>query len=592
MIDITINNRKLSVPEGTTILDAAKTAGIEIPTLCYYPGQIIKANCRVCVVEVDGYRTLPSSCSTQVAQGMVIRTNTANVLEARKVNIELLLANHNSDCTSCTRNLNCELQKVSNQAGITKNRFASVLEEQEIDSSSPSIVRDPNKCIRCGRCVEVCRDVQGLNIIDETGRSDELEIAPAFGKFLNDSACIACGQCSVVCPVAAIYEKDEINNVWEAINDPSKRVAVQTAPAVRVAIGEEFGLAPGTPVTGKMAAALRSLGFDDIFDTNFTADLTIMEEGTEFLTRVKNALTGVGATLPMITSCSPGWINFIEINYPDLLDNLSTCKSPHEMLGALIKTYYAKKINVKPEDIYVVSIMPCTAKKFEAKRPELSVDGIHPDVDAVLTTRELGRMIKQAGIDFVNLPDEDFDNPLGLSTGAADIFGVTGGVMEAALRTVYELVTGRELPFDGLHVTPIVGLEGIKEATIKIENPVEAYKFLDGVEVKVAVASSTKNAKVLMEQIAAGTSPYHFIEIMGCLGGCITGGGQPRSKDPDVRIKRLGGMYSVDEAKVLRKSHENPYVTSLYKDFLGTPNGHLSHELLHTHYKSRAAVCK
>lgn len=590
MIELTINNRKVSVPEGTTILDAAKTIGITIPTLCYFPNQTAKANCRVCVVEVEGYRTLQASCSTPVAPGMVVKTNSAKAQEARKVNIELILANHDANCLECSRNLNCELQKVANQAGITVNPFESVLVMQEIDNSSAAIVRNPNKCIKCGRCIEVCRDVQGLNIIDDAGRSADMAIVPSFGKYLSDSNCVACGQCAVVCPVAAITEKDEIGNVWDALNDPSKRVIVQTAPAVRVALGEEFGLAPGTPVTGKMAASLRALGFDDIFDTNFAADLTIMEEGTEFLTRVKNALTGGKATLPMITSCSPGWINFVEINYPELLEHLSTCKSPHQMLGALIKTYYADKVKVKPEDIYVVSVMPCTAKKHESKRPELSIDGIHPDVDAVLTTRELARMIKQAGVDFINLPDEEFDNPLGLSTGAADIFGVTGGVMEAALRTVYEIVTGRALPFDGLHVTPIVGLEGIKEATIKIENPVADYAFLDGVEVKVAVASSTKNAKVLMDQIAAGTSPYHFIEIMGCLGGCITGGGQPRSADPDVRIKRLGGMYSVDEAKVLRKSHDNPYINSIYEEYLGVPNGHLSHELLHTHYTKRGKV--
>ena len=398
--------------------------------------------------------------------------------------------------------------------------------------------------------------------------------------------CAFCGQCTVVCPVGALKETDSIQAVWDAINDKNKRVIVQTAPAIRVAIGEEFGNEPGARVTGKLAAALRRLGFDDIFDTNFTADLTILEEGTEFLSRVKSALTGGEAVLPMITSCSPGWIKYVEHTYPDSLDHLSTCKSPHTMLGALAKSYYAGKIKREPKDIFVVSIMPCTAKKSEIVRPEMQNDGL-PNVDAVLTTRELANMIKEMGIDFNNLPDEEFDNPLGMSTGAADIFGLTGGVMEAALRTVYEVVTGRELPFDGLHVTPIVGLDQVKEAAVTITNPVEDYRFLDGVTVRVAVTSGLAGANKLMKQVADGTSPYHFIEVMGCPSGCIMGGGQPRSDDPDVRTKRLKGLYTEDEAKVMRKSHENPFVTQLYADYLEHPNGHKSHELLHTHYVRR-----
>jgi len=403
---------------------------------------------------------------------------------------------------------------------------------------------------------------------------------------LGSVNCAFCGQCTVVCPVGALKETDAVQRVWDAINDKTKRVVVQTAPAVRVAIGEEFGYEPGARVTGKLAAALHALGFDDVFDTNFTADLTILEEGTEFLTRVKNALTGEGATLPMITSCSPGWIKFIEHSYPDRLNHLSTCKSPHTMLGALVKSYYAEKIRVHPENIFVVSVMPCTAKKFEIARAEMKNNGL-ANVDAVLTTRELATMIKEMGLDFANLKDREYDNPLGVSTGAADIFGLTGGVMEAALRTVYEVVTGRELPFEDLHVAPLVGFDRVKEAAITITDPKEAYQFLKDVTVKVAVTSGLKGANQLMAQIAKGESPYHFIEVMGCPGGCIMGGGQPRSEDPDIKNKRLGGLYDEDEDKTLRKSHENPFIISLYKDYLGQPSGHKSHELLHTSYVRR-----
>jgi len=403
---------------------------------------------------------------------------------------------------------------------------------------------------------------------------------------LDSVNCTYCGQCTVVCPVGALKETDAIERVWEALNDKSKRVVVQVAPAIRASIGEEFGLEPGTLVTGKLASALKELGFDDVFDTNFAADLTIMEEGTEFLTRVKNAFTGNEATLPIITSCSPGWIKFIEHAFPEELDHLSTCKSPHTMLGALVKSYYAQKTKTDPKNMFVVSIMPCTAKKYEIVRPEMENNGLR-NVDAVLTTRELARMIKEAGIDFVNLEDSKFDNPLGLSSGAADIFGVTGGVMEAALRTVYEIVTGRELPFEKLHVTPIVGFDQIKVAEIPIQNPVEEYKFLDGVTIKIAVTSGLSGAHILLEEVAKGESPYHFIEVMGCPGGCISGGGQPRPTTPEIRQKRLQAIYKEDEGKELRKSHENEYIIKIYKEFLKKPNSHKAHDLLHTHYTKR-----
>ncbi len=585
MTNITINGKKLSVEDGLTIIEAAKQNGIKIPSLCYLSGVHQFGSCRICVVEVEGARTLLPSCMTKVSEGMVIHTNTARVRRARKVLYELILSNHPKDCLSCKRNQNCELQELGNMLGVDGTRFEGKRAEYPIDASV-SITRDISKCILCRRCVTACNEIQGVGAINAQNRGFKTVISPAMGLALGNVNCTFCGQCTVVCPVGALRETDAIEKVWGAISDESKRVVVQTAPAIRVAIGEEFGLPSGSRVTGKLAAALKQIGFDDVFDTNFTADLTIMEEGTEFLTRVSNALSGKEATLPMITSCSPGWIKYIEHTYPEELDHLSTCKSPHTMLGALAKSFYAEKIGVDPKDIYVVSIMPCTAKKFEIERPEMQVDG-NKDVDAVLTTRELAAMIKQMGIDFVNLEDEEFDNPLGMSTGAADIFGLTGGVMEAALRTVYELVTGRELPFDGLHVTPIVGLDMVKEAAITIENPLPDYKFLDGVTVRVAVTSGLKGANQLMEQIAKGESPYHFIEVMGCPGGCIMGGGQPRSDDPDVRSKRLSGLYNEDESKKLRKSHENPYIAALYEDYLGHPNGHKSHELLHTHYVKR-----
>ena len=570
MIEITINNKKITVPEGITILSAAKMAGIEIPTLCYHPDQFIKANCRVCIVEVKGSKQLPTACSTPVVADMVIRTNSTSVLEARKVILELLLANHDADCLICHRNMNCELQKIATQAGVRVNRFENVLVKSEIDTSSPSIIRNPNKCVKCGRCVDICRDIQGLNIIEKIGRSGEIRVLPAFGRYLNDAGCVACGQCATVCPVAAIYEKEEIDRVWEAINDPDLHVIVQTAPAVRVSIGEEFGMEPGSISTGKLVASLRRLGFDQVFDTDFTADLTIIEEGNELLERIQN-----GGVLPMITSCSPGWINYIEQYYPDLLPHLSSCKSPQQMFGALAKSYYAESSGIDPAKIFVTSIMPCTAKKYEAARPEMRIDGRYPDVDAVLTTRELGRMLRQAGIDFAQLAEEQYDDPFGLTTGAGVIFGSTGGVMEAALRTVYEKVTGKTL--HSLDFYAVRGLAGIKEAEVD----------LNGLAVKVAVAHTLSNAAKILDKIRDGTCKYHFIEVMACPGGCIGGGGQPYHTTNDLRLKRIAAIYQADKKMPLRKSHQNPAILKLYENYLGKPLSEKSHHLLHTTYKNR-----
>ncbi|UOO36979.1 iron hydrogenase small subunit [Oscillospiraceae bacterium CM] len=587
MIELTINGKKVSAPDGSTILQCAKLAGIKIPTLCNLPGIHVNGSCRICVVEVEGQRNLMASCIVKAANGMVVKTNTEKVRKARKTLYDLLISNHPQDCNFCSRNQSCELQELGSTLGVMETRIPNKYTPALLDIS-PSITRDPSKCVLCRRCVTACNEIQAVGAIGSQNRGFDTTISPAMDLPLESVNCAMCGQCSAVCPTGAIVETDAMTKVWDALLDPNKRVVVQVAPAVRAALGEEFGMEVGTRVTGKMATALHDLGFDDVFDTNFTADLTIIEEGTELLGRLKAALTGGQAVLPMLTSCSPGWIKHIEHAFPNELDHLSSCKSPHTMLGALAKSYYAQKIGVDPKDMYVVSVMPCTAKKYEIQRPEMQVDG-NFDVDAVLTTRELARMIKTMGIDFVNLPDGTFDAPLGFSTGAADIFGVTGGVMEAALRTVYELTTGRELPFAGLHVTPIVGLENIKEAAVTFENVKPEYSFLEGVTARIAVASGLKNADVLMKQIADGTSPYHFIEIMGCPGGCINGGGQPRmvGKPEDYRSRRMKAIYDEDESKTLRKSHENPDMMKLYTEFLHEPNGHVAHHLLHTTYTPR-----
>ena len=585
MIQLTINNQVVTAKDGSTIMEAAHENNINVPNLCYMKDIHKFGACRVCVVEVEGARTLQASCLTEARDGMVVHTNTLKVRNARKVLYELMLSDHSQDCLSCNRNQSCEFQAMGKLLGVDTSRFEGERSVCHMDASV-AITRDMSKCILCRRCVTACNDIQEACVLQPQNRGFDTEISPAMGLPIGAVNCTFCGQCTVVCPVGALKETSSTAPIWEAIDNPEIRTVVQVAPAVRVALGEEFGLPTGSRVTGKMAAALRKLGFDDVFDTNFTADLTILEEGTEFLGRVKNALTSGEATLPMITSCSPGWIKYVEHHYPDHLEHLSTCKSPHTMLGALAKSYYAEESGTNPEKMFVVSVMPCTAKKFEVAREEMKNDGL-ANVDVVITTRELAEMIKSAGIDFNGLDEAEFDHPLGLSTGAADIFGLTGGVMEAALRTVYEVVTGRELPFEGLHVTPIVGLEQIKEAAILIENPLPAYAFLNGVTVRVAVTSGLAGANKLMEQIKKGESPYHFIEVMGCPGGCITGGGQPRSEDPDVRKKRQAALYTEDESKVLRKSHENPYVTQLYAKYLGEPNGHKSHELLHTHYVRR-----
>lgn len=586
MVNITINNRKIAANEGETIMEAARRNNVNIPSLCWLEGVHRIGSCRICVVEVEGAKTLQASCIVPVQEGMVIRTNTEKVRKTRKLLYELIMSDHPRECLSCARNQNCELQKLGGMISADNDRFAGERSKSDIDDSSPSIVRDMSKCILCRRCVTVCNEIQEVGVLNVQNRGFDSIVGPAEGLALNTVNCTYCGQCTTVCPVGALQEKDSTEAVWNALFDSKKRVIVQTAPAVRAALGEEFGDEPGTLVTGKMATALRELGFDDVFDTNFAADLTIIEEGSELLERLTAALSGKQAVLPMITSCSPGWIKYVEHAWPDELDHLSTCKSPHMMLGALAKSFYARKLGIDPKDIFVVSVMPCTAKKFEITRPELSNDGL-PNVDAVLTTRELARMIKEAGIDFESLEGSGFDSPMGLSTGAADIFGTTGGVMEAALRTVYELVTGRELPFDGLHVKPIVGLEKIKTAEIQITDTLPQYRHFEGVTLRIAVTSGLSGARKLMEEVAAGKSPFHFIEVMGCPGGCISGGGQPRPVDDAVRKKRLEAIYREDEGKKLRKSHENPDIKRLYAEFLGSPLGHRSHELLHTHYVRR-----
>ncbi len=604
MVRITVNNRNMDVEEGMTILEAARENNIDIPHLCYLKDVHQMGACRVCVVEVEGMKNLQASCITLVSDGMVIHTNTARVRQARKILYELMLSDHPKDCLICSRNRHCELQELGEVLQIGETRFAGDRSVSQLDDTSFSIVRDNDKCILCRRCVTMCHEIQGVGILSVQDRGFMSHIGAGLELPIHLTSCTNCGQCISVCPVGALKEQDATQQVWQALLDPKKTVVVQVAPAVRVALGEEFGYEPGSNVTGKMARSLDELGFDYIFDTNFAADLTILEEGTELLTRLVNHLhkqgtisqedvsrTGLSsmkapAVLPMITSCSPGWIKFAEHTYPEQLPHLSTCKSPHVMMGALVKDYYAKKIGVNPEDMVVVSIMPCTAKKYEIARPEMQNAGLS-NVDAVLTTRELASMIREGGIEFTSLDEREFDSPLGLSSGAADLFGVTGGVMEAALRTVYELVTGREIPFDGLRIVPMKGLERIKSATLVIDQPKEEFSFLQGVEVKIASTSGLVGAATVLDEIKEGKSPYLFIEVMGCPGGCIGGGGQPRMTTDEVRIKRMQGLYDEDERKVMRKSHENPAIVRLYEDFLDQPLGHVSHELLHTSYTAR-----
>jgi NADP-reducing hydrogenase subunit HndD len=589
-INITINGIVYEVDPGLTILDAARNAGIIIPTLCYHKDLCVAGNCRVCVVEIVGQKRLSASCATPCQENMEILTNTLKVRNSRKHIIELLLSEHNADCTKCYKNGNCELQELAAEYKIMSQDLIDLvpLKHYSVDMYSPSIVKDDSRCVRCQRCVRTCAELQGVNALTVAFKGSKMKIATFFENSMNDVVCTNCGQCVNHCPTGALIEKNYIEEVWEAISDPEKHVVVQTAPAVRVGLGEELGFDPGERVTGKMVAALKNLGFDAVLDTDFTADLTIMEEGTELLTRLKKVLVDKDESvkLPMATSCSPGWIKYIEHMYPEYLDHLSTCKSPQQMFGALVKTYYAKARKIDPEKIVSVSIMPCTAKKFEANRPEMHDSG-YRDVDYVLTTRELAIMIKQAGIDFMKLQDKKFDRLMGDSTGAAVIFGVTGGVMEAALRTAYEIVTGREVPFKDLEITPVRGMEGVKEASIKIENPLEKWAFLDGVELKCAVAHGLVNAKRVMDAVKNNEANYHFVEVMACPGGCLGGGGQPIPTNPEIRRKRALAIYAEDTGMTIRKSHENPEVIKIYKDFLGSPLGEKSHHLLHTKYVAR-----
>lgn len=574
MVNIKINNMPLSVPKGISILEAARTAGIEIPTLCYLKKINEIGACRICMVEVKGARSLVTACVYPVNEGMEIFTNTERVRKSRKTTLELILSTHDRKCLSCIRSGTCELQQLCKEFGVDdEGRFDGANPVHEYDDSAIHMIRDNGKCILCRRCVAACQ-AQHISVIGANARGFDTHIGSAFEKPLDSVACVSCGQCIVNCPTGAIYEKDDTAKVLEAINDPEKFVVVHTAPSIRVTLGECFGMHIGTNIQGKMVAALRRLGFDKVFDTDFGADLTIVEEANEFLGRVRN-----GGVLPMITSCSPGWIKYCEHYYPDMLDHLSSCKSPQQMSGAVIKTWYAEKMGIDPKDIVVVGIMPCTAKKFETKRENQSASG-YPDVDYSLTTRELGRMIESAGIYFKHLPDEEFDNPLGDSTGAAVIFGATGGVMEAALRTAVEKLSGKELK--SLDFTEVRGTEGIKEASYTV----------NGMEIKVCVVSGLANANTIMEKVKNGTADYHFIEIMGCPGGCVNGGGQPIQHAVvrnfvDLRARRAAALYEADKDMPLRKSHESEAVKRLYAEFLGEPGSHKAHEVLHTSYVAR-----
>ena len=574
MLNVKVNGIAVSVPKGSTILEAARVAGVEIPTLCYMKEKNEIGACRICVVEATGARGLVTACVYPVTEGMEISTNTAKVREARKTTLELMLSTHDKKCLSCSRSTNCELQKLCRDYGVDENAFEGFKPKYEIDDSAPHLVRDNNKCILCRRCVAVCQE-QYVSVIGANDRGIDTNIGSPFNAKLNDVPCISCGQCTVVCPTGALVEKDDTDKVWAALADPTKHVVVQTAPAIRATLGECFDMPIGTNVEGKMVAALRRLGFDKVFDTDFGADLTIVEEANELVERVKN-----NGTLPMITSCSPGWIKFAEYYYPDMLGHLSTCKSPQQMTGAVIKTYYAEKMGIDPKDIVVVSVMPCTAKKFEIGRADESAAGV-PDVDVAITTRELGRMIDRAGIKFANLPDEQFDSPLGEGTGAAVIFGATGGVMEAALRTANDWLTGKSN--DNIVFEEVRGTMGLKEASYD----------LAGLKVKVAVASGAAAAKTVMDRIKSGKADWTFVEIMGCPGGCVNGGGQPIQPQyvrdtVDLKVERAKALYAQDEATVLRKSHENPAVKKIYEEYYTDGfGGHKAHHDLHTSYVAR-----
>lgn len=591
MVHLNIDGIETTVEEGKTILEAARLNNIHIPTLCYHEDLCVAGNCRVCVVEQEKMKGLVASCATPVSEGMMIHTNSMKVRLARKHIVELLLSEHNADCTKCYKNGICELQTLASQMLTGDHLFLDLVPEKKytIDMFNSAIIKDDSRCIRCQRCVRTCEELQSVSALGVAYRGNQMKISTFFEHSLFEVVCTNCGQCVNRCPTGALVERNYIDLVWDAIYNPAKHVVVQTAPAVRIALGEALGMAPGKIVTGKMVAALKRLGFDSVLDTDFSADLTIIEEGNELLSRLKKALVDKDpkVSLPMATSCSPGWIKFIEHTFPEYLFNLSTCKSPQQMFGALSKTYYAQKRNLDARNIVSVSIMPCTAKKFEADRPEMRSSG-YKDVDYVLTTRELAIMIRQAGLDFEALPDEQFDSIMGASTGAAVIFGTTGGVMEAALRTVYEVVTGKEVPFNGLNITPVRGSEGeIKEASIKITQTKSEWKFLEGIELKCVVANGLANAKKVMQDVRDGKAKYHFIEIMACPGGCLGGGCQPIPTNKEIRAKRKQAIYEEDMGMPIRKSHENPDVITLYKEFLGHPLGHKSHELLHTHYTQR-----
>ena len=574
MVKLVIDNKPVEVEEGTTILEAARQNGIDIPTLCFLKDINEVGDCRMCIVEVEGRKGFATSCIQTVEEGMVVKTHSPEILEARKTILDLILSNHHKDCLTCSRSGNCELQALSIKFNVQKVEYEGEMSKHKIDDKSPAIVRDFNKCILCRRCVATCKNVQEIGAIDCIERGFSSCISTTYDHSLNDVDCTFCGQCIESCPTGALREKEYIDEVWEKLKDESTYVVVQTAPAVRVALGEEFGYPIGTNVKGKMVTALKNMGFDKVFDTNTGADFTIMEEANEFIERVKNK-----GTLPMITSCSPGWIRFAEKNYPELLDHLSTCKSPHQMFGAIIKSYLAQKEGIAPHKICTVSVMPCIAKKYEASREEMEVDG-NRDVDYVITTRELSRMIRQANISFRELEDSDFDDPMGEATGAGAIFGTTGGVMEAALRTAADTLEGKNL--EKLEYTQVRGEKGIKRAELS----------LGGTPIKVVVASGLSNARKIMEEIKNGTADYQFVEIMACPGGCVMGGGQPIKSSKirsavDVRKLRADSLYSIDEASTIRKSHENPAIQKIYQEFLEKPGSHKAHKYLHTHYTAK-----